>query len=58
MVTANWTVRAICALLLCLGCVMQAVTADDATGEPAGLVCSLLFKLNSFKRYDRRTRTL
>jgi hypothetical protein len=33
MVMANWTVRATCALLLCLGCVMQAATSDDVTGE-------------------------
>jgi hypothetical protein len=33
---SSWTVRAVCALLLCLGCVMQAAAADDVTGETAG----------------------
>jgi hypothetical protein len=32
---SSWSVRAVCALLLCLVCVMQAAAADDVTGEAA-----------------------
>jgi hypothetical protein len=34
---SSWTVCAVCALLVCLGCVMRAATADDVTGEAESL---------------------